>query len=187
MNAQDYQFIRRLRENKLLQDLLPQELNLKNGAVVIVCADCDQRQDINEILALMCLEHGERDRVHPLRLNGGGLLVSSTSPLVQDLREDRVLLKHARAALEMKSMQTVLIIGHFPCGAANSIGMSAPLALELLRRGKKELARAIPEAKVAILVHTDYGDLKPGGKKMYHLPSTTWETSDLPARFAQMA
>lgn len=200
----DYEYLRALKDHGYLEMLIPEEVDLTAGAVKIACPDCDQREDMNSILEIMCLHHRPSPRLHPLKLNGGGFLLAPNSPLVKNSGRDVILIEDTVDAMDMKEMTTVLNIAHLPCGKINSVGLTAPQAMELFIRGRDQMIEALarPEVRarlakklgkaekdlvlqVACLLHVDYGFRRPTKqKRMYHVPTSLWQQHSMPEPFS---
>lgn len=179
LSDDDYDYLRILLEERILTDVLPQEVSLKGGVVAITCADGDQWQDINETLRLLCLCNDLPERVHMIRLNGGAALVAEDSPLVQEFREDKVIIHHAKNGMILKEIDTILDIVHFRCGATSMFNLTAHEVMRLAVAGKFRLRKEtvseqVPVVKVVCLAHVDFADRYPFGKKMLHLAVSKW-------------
>ncbi|MBI2550968.1 hypothetical protein HYV73_01320 [Candidatus Uhrbacteria bacterium] len=154
---------------------------IHNGVILVGCPDCDQRRDIFEQKEKMLVELGLDPRIHPLLLNGGGLLIpkkrdGSPSPFNVKLPQDEVLLENIRKARKIKKIELVGVLVHYPCGAGEDVQLPEEDVIDMLPAAKARIQRECPGIKVACFLHVDKGlsaDGKPQ-KRTYFVSSRRW-------------
>jgi hypothetical protein len=72
-------------------------------------------------------------------------------------RQDVVVLANVCGAIALKSIRTIALQIHFPCGAAGLCGMDAREQLNHLVLAKRRLKRWFPKIQVPCFVHVDWG------------------------------
>jgi len=171
-SAADYALIRILRDKGVLKDLAPELMPTQDGTIVIPCAD-------GERITNVLMRHWEvcngRKCHHTLSLNGGPLLIPKKSP-VANLSEGKVLLEHAYGGHRLKSVSTVVLYGHWPCGAALGAGLSLFEALEYCIQAK-DATRSFFRQKglepdVLLCFHIDYLN---GRQRSYFFDRSEWK------------
>jgi carbonic anhydrase len=158
------------RDNELFQTLrnagVLQPLNdhlLEKKALIVTCADGHQMPDLfNHHLKSCTRDDLDELLLHTIALNGGALLIPCDSPLVdQRDREDRVILRHLRKAIELKSTPTspveqIVLYAHGPCGAAGLANLDLTGVLMLLMKAKLRLRKAFSEIdNISCFFHYD--------------------------------
>lgn len=172
MSEEDKQFVREIREAGVLQDVKDHLLDQSEGVIMIACSDGDQMSDVFSFQEEMSENQRPKPRVHTLALNGGGLLLPETSPLNKPGREDVILLKHLKQAIELKGITTVALYVHAPCGAAGLCNLSMAEMIDLLISAKALIKSEISEVTVACFVHVNKGE---GNKRTYFASREKWE------------
>lgn len=169
----DHAIKMRLRKAGVLGDLDGNRLDLRQGVIMVTCADGDQLYDIFAHKALAVMQQRSDARIHTLALNGGALLLAEDSPLSRTNNEGTVLMEHIRGAMKLKGMRTVALYAHAPCGAATKM-VHPPLRLDqvvaLLIRAKTRVKSLGDGIKVACFLHVDNGT----GKRTYHVSRDAW-------------
>ena len=163
----------RYKKIRVLQKIAPHLIDESNGAILVVCSDGDQMDDIFKHHEKICLHHRKGHRPHMLSLNGGAKVIAEHSPLRIIAGQDRaqILIADIKMARSMKNIETVILYTHAPCGAAYAKGLSFCAILDLLFAGKDRIKKEIPGVKVACFCHVDYGN---GKKKTYFVSRTAW-------------
>lgn len=127
-----FELAKGLISEKVLEELKPEWVRSEapNGAVLISCGDRDRFDGFFSGCASII-------QVHPIVLNGGGLL------LADGIDEDRrrIILEDCQAAFEMKKMDFVFLLSHFPCGKAGSLHIGLRETILKTLEGKKILKK----------------------------------------------
>lgn len=155
------QRLRQMKVDRVLQGVQGHLVNAANGVIICACGDCDQERNYTAYLADTV--HG---RMHRLQLNGGPLSISPSSPLHLD-RDDCgaevpvgvAMRTNIRGAVELKKIQSLVLVAHVPCGAADTAGMSVDEVLSALVAAKIELSEryaATLGVKVACFLHVEW-------------------------------
>lgn len=157
-SAIDFATLAKLREHGVLNDVVPERCRHDNGLVMVSCSDGDQFSEL--------FDHHRRllklDRLHPLAWNGGGLRLDINSILGQRRNSAEVLFDDIVDARKLKTMDTIELWTHYPCGAAGLAGMnvldiiqSIIHAKQFLRQrfGADDPVRVIPLCHVAWANH----------------------------------
>ena len=135
----DFDLAHALIQEGLLREIDSAHLKQRapDGAVLIACGDRDRfRQHFVGCSGII--------DVHPLCLNGGGILLADGVCAVRQ----RVLLEDCEESLELKKMRFVFDLGHFPCGKCTKFAFGfRDLVLKTLD-GKKVLKAYIPTGKL---------------------------------------
>jgi hypothetical protein len=165
-------FLRSLIEAGVLQELKKDRLAClcQNGILVFKCGDGDQSFDYlsrkREVIA--------NNRLHIVSVNGGALNLPIDSPLVEGTGVTQFLLKQITTARELKSIDSVSLSVHFPCGAARLAGLSDQEVIQCLFSAKELLVsqKGVPREFVHPTVHVDWGD---DTKSLLFAKKTQWE------------
>lgn len=172
----DREFLAQLFDTGVLEPIVPSQMDLKEGDVIVCCSDGDQAESIRRHVDEMICTQRRFTRPHEHKLNGGPLLIPENSPLNVDGEEGRVYLRQVRASLVMKAMPGVLNILHFPCGAATSAALTAEEAIRLHMESKCRMKREIVVDGLSLhvkqLVHIDWGN---GSKEILAITRAKWE------------
>ena len=161
----DRELILSLRSEKILDDVLGHSLKLDNGVIIVTCSDGDQIPDVFRFQGKIGKDQKSDERIHTIALNGGALDIPENSPISTD-GESKVILKHIGQAIELKNINTVILYGHAPCGAAGLCNLSAEQTFDLLIEAKTKVKEVYPQVTVACFYHVDYGQ---GKKRTYFL------------------
>jgi hypothetical protein len=115
--------------------------------------------------------------LHTIALNGGALLIPCDSPLIDRRdREDLVILRHLRKAIELTStpeapMEQIVLYAHGPCGAAGLAQLDLTNVLMLLMKAKLRLRKAFPEIEsISCFFHYDNSETK----RTYFVSKESW-------------
>ena len=163
-----YSYFRK--ETNILADVRPEMFDLQTGIITVSCSDGDQQDDHYLQLREYCKFNGQNPRIHSFQLNGGALLLS---PLA--LRgEDKILIAHIKDAIEMKSINTIGLFTHAPCGVAAKAKLDLRRVLDLLMQAKQHVKMEFPETRVICFCHIDRGPVE--GKRTYFVSQTQWNT-----------
>ncbi len=174
-------FDRRVAESfrtaRVLDDVRSHQLDHTSGAIVVTCGDGDQMYDLYGRHCAFYEAHHlatnghcpSSPRIHVLALNGGGLNIPARSPLLRGFAKGEILLDEIRATAGLKSMRTVVLYAHLPCGAARLAGVDFLSATELMFAAKERVRLMFPEFTVAAFCHVDKG-----AKRTYFLDRANW-------------
>ncbi len=176
LTNQDYEIICDLKRRGLLKDVAPHRIHAPNGFMALVCSDCDQLHDKIDFLRNVSTAAANLERVHLFALNGGGTLMSPYSE-TRIGNEHEILLGHARNAMKMKEMDTLILKCHAPCGAAAAAGLDFHAVLGRTFEGKRYAKKHIPDIHVVCFVQIDFGDRRPPEtrKRTYAVTLHDWE------------
>ena len=175
--------LKQLREAQVLQGVEGHRVDARNGVVVCACGDCDQRRDYDTFLSNVIHE-----RMHPIHLNGGALLIPPASPLHFVFDDDgtphaagAVMRIQMRGSAELKDIRNVALVAHVPCGAALEAEMCVDQTIEWLIKAKVDLRDRYRSLgyRFACFLHVDWPKLGIGTKpsRTYFLSlrgATTW-------------
>ncbi len=160
LDETDKGYIAQLREGGVLKDDDGKKLHTPQGVIMVACSDGDQMADVFEHTCQLAESGGGKKRVHTLMNHGGAMLLSPRAPLYEDHAADEFLIRQINEARKMKKIDTVALVVHAPCGAANMADLSVIEVIDHMFRGKKQLKERWPNMKVACFVHVDFGDRK---------------------------
>lgn len=174
-------FLRSLREPdeggaRVLTDFVPEEMKLdESGAIVVVCADCHQRQDMSTFLDRVADACRTPRLYHKLKVNAAGIALDPNSPLHACGHHRRLTLEEdIRETMlpTVKGITTVILIAHFPCGKAGLAGISDEEQIQSLLVGKARLKEHPRVPRVVTAVHVDWGG---NNRRMYRVTRHDWE------------
>jgi len=172
-SAADYQLVRDLRAQSIFKDLVPDLMPAQNGTIVVPCADGERITNLLTQHWAIC--GSGRNCHHTISLNGGPLLLPKGSP-VAHLGERRVLLEHAYGGHRLKAVTTIVLYGHWPCGAALGAGLSLQEALAYCVEAKDVIRTFFRkrglEPDVILCFHVDYAN---GRQRSYYFDRRLWE------------
>lgn len=161
---EDYRIFDELKEAKVLVSIDRGQIDPR-GVQIVPCSDGEQFPDI--------FMHHRRhcERVQPIALFGGALLIPEASPLRQpDLREDLVLLSHIRFGASLPGIKETLIYSHI-CRAALLKRLTVLQMLYYLVQAKYRVRKEIPGIDLGLAYQVDYGDRK----RSYFVKRARWE------------
>lgn len=168
--------IRRLRDERVFQDVEDNRLLDVNGIILLGCPDGDEFPEIWDYHVKKMKLHGFRDRIHPLPRHGGGIILSPSSPFRRSLGDD--LIEELKEAQQFKGINAVRDSAHAPCTKAGGSGLTVPEMVLLHLEGKARILRETKGLDVSLFFHVDYGDRK----RYYYVSRTMWERAGgLPA------
>lgn len=167
-HPKDVAYLKKLRTEGVLRGVANAALP-SQGVICISCADGHQVEDIvrhlhdgrfplwTRLWYLFLRFIGLRQPVcsHTIALNGGALLLPRESPLNHG--EGDMICRHIAAGMEIKGLQTVTPLAHYPCGAAAAVKMDLPEVLRQLQAAARELRERFPNTRVIPLLHIDWG------------------------------
>ncbi|GEM_PF-4438718 len=162
-----------LRAAGVIVELSLTDIPQHDGIIVFVCPDCDQYHDLEPRIAAIGMTSAGQTRPHTFKLNGGPLLLS-TEALNKDDHEDRVLLKHAAMAQEMKGIEMVVCLGHAPCGAAYGAEMDLFTVVNRLVAAEDIVHERLGhDTPTLIPLHMDFGGGN-GDKNLFRIDREAW-------------
>lgn len=172
LSGEDRELIRTLRAAGVLRDVDEHRLDQRNGVILVTCADGDQFYDIFRYQCGTQAEQRSDPRIHSLAWNGGALACAPCSPINKRKHADDIFLDQIADARQLKSIDTVALYAHAPCGAAgiNHINLLTVIALQM--RAKAKVKTLNQGVTVACFFHVDYGN---GTKRTYFLSREQWE------------
>lgn len=169
----DYELIEDLIAAGVLGSIEGEMIPHAEGTVLVSCADGDRISHILQTHWDICTG---RDCHHVLTMNGGPLLIPEHSPIADpDLKEGPVLLKHITVGAKLKKTTTIVVYGHWPCGAAILANVSLLESLRLYVGAKARIRNIMRvhemEPTIVSCFHVDYGN---GKKVSYHFERDNW-------------
>ena len=179
LSAHDKRCINKLIESKLFQRIMTEKLDISNGIIIAPCSDGDQFDDTYKHIASIC--NMPTNRIHPVALNGGAILMGNRLPEEQSGHGD-CMFENILKASEIKSIKDVFLYGHFPCAIAraNSLGV-VDQGLSLME-AKKRLKEAATDLRIRCFFHIDMYDEVEGNshkKRTYFMPKEMWNNEEL--------
>lgn len=171
----DRQWITKMRQDKILEDVDPHRLDQSRGIIMVACADGDQMPGIFQYQADSQVQR-TIPRIHTLSLNGGAILLASPPSPILQWREDMVLLEHIKTARRLKEIDSIALYAHAPCGAAYLAKLDFLEVARRLMEAKTILKKTLNGATVACFCHIDYGEkaTEKRRKKTYFLSRQRW-------------
>lgn len=179
LTPEDYSYIRRLRELKILEEIKPEKINDTKEAILVTCPDARRFRDIEGHQSAL---HGCEDRaeykIHPLGWHGGAARLDPHTPMNARLHHNAgcspsdVFLSELAIAIEVTGIYLIEAFVHAPCGMAYRHHIAFRDLVTSFGRGMMIAGGLAGKNKLISLVHVCYGDLEPGGMKSYflHLP-----------------
>lgn len=157
LSADSYQTILSLRAAGVFQDIKTDQMSASRRFVAIACADGDRTPELMDFHRTCC---GDRESLcfHAPARNGGGLVLAPSSPLAnrRGLPHGLCCMDELIESCTIKDTRTVVLYGHFPCGAAAAYDIPVARALDYLVEAKDNVRDKIPGADVSLFVHVDY-------------------------------
>ncbi len=126
-------------DNERLKEISPR------GSALVACGDRDRFSHYFNTLR-------EAIDVHPITLNGGSILLGTDI----DHERKRIVTEDISDALGLKSMDTVVLSSHFPCGKAGLLGFGLKEILIKTLEGKEHLKRFFPNVRIVPLISIDW-------------------------------
>jgi hypothetical protein len=170
-NNDELELVRKLREHGVFLEVDVHKRRLERGMILVVCPDCDQREDMMGHAEWMFRQLKLPPRMHALALNGGAKLLAEGSPLSNAALKGAMLLEDIGGARHLKGIDTIALYAHYPCGAARLAGVNFETAVDLLMRAETRVKAQEPTAWVDAFVHVDHGD---GRKRTYFVSHGAW-------------
>lgn len=168
----------------IFSDVDGHQINSSKGVINFGCSDGDQFDDAYSHQKKM----SDNNRIHPLNLNGGALLLAPDSPAFRfsEFYQDRDVLskflrKQIYVAQERKGINTVTLGIHSPCAIAIACKIDPIEATNLIMEAKTiikaESLEYGKELKVSCFHHLDHARCGTGkNKKRTHFISRKkWE------------
>lgn len=160
LTMQDREYIQKLKDIHILEDVQEHLLDQTNGVILVTCADADQMYDIFRYQVEMQNGYRSDPRIHTLAWNGGAIRLPELSPANVINMSDILFMREIADAAALKNIHTIALYIHAPCGKTQSCGMTFQQSIYLLFQAKIRIKREIARAQVACFCHIDYGDLK---------------------------
>ncbi len=131
--AKDLEFISELREAEVLQPIKNHLIDQSNGVILVTCSDGDRFPEIFQHQVRLQADCRPDPRIHVLAWHGGALACATRSPINRRKDAHNVFLDQIKDARELKGINTVVLEGHYPCGAAGlfEVGLERCLALQI--------------------------------------------------------
>jgi len=152
LTRDELEFVQELKDIGVLRKIRNFDDTYKGGFVFCVCGDCDRFPELYRYQKNKCKEAGYPIRSHLIALNGGPLLIANNSPLNTD-GESKIIKKHIAGAMQIKSIETIVAMFHWQCGAALNAGMSIEETFACYYNGIQELQSAHPDARIITKCH----------------------------------
>lgn len=172
LKPEEKQLLCRLRAERVLVDIDPKRIDVRNGVIALFCSDGDQKEDLDGHLAELCREQQQgKAREHVLALNGGAILLSG----IWQYREEAVVIRrHLEQAVALKGIKTVALYGHWPCGAAGVMQYPILKVIACLMEAKAKVKRMFDgDVRVVPFFHVDWAEEKER-KRTYFLSVEEW-------------
>ncbi len=158
MTEADLAFFADAKKAGVIEKINADCIDVSEGLILFACGDCDRIDNLYSWIRKICRDKKITPRLHLLTLNGGGLLLPSESR-INGSNEDLVLIKHAKAAMEMEGIRSAVLSVHYPCEVAESAGLCLKSVCRYIALGKRRLKRDIRSIdKVYAGLHMDFGD-----------------------------
>ena len=171
-SIQDFTLIQDLRDKGVLARIQSEELRADTGTVPILCSDGDRMCDVFMHLSETCRTVNFPVRPHVIAFPGAPFLLSRHSPEILGMKIDRLLIHGIKTGPELKNIQTVVIVPHWPCGMAKVCNITLTRSVELAMNGKARIRRELPSLReVVACLHVDYGN---GRMYSYHINQKRW-------------
>lgn len=168
----DFMVIQDLRDIGVLVRIQNKELRANTGAVPVLCSDGDRMCDVFTHLSETCRTVNFPVRPHLIAYPGAPLLLSRHSPEILGMRIDRLFIHGIKTGPDLKNIQTVVIIPHWPCSMAKACNITLTRSIELAMNGKARVRRELPSLhEVVVCLHVDYGS---GLMRSYHVNQKRW-------------
>ncbi len=171
-SSTDFALIQELQEKGVLVSMRGEELRADAGTVPVLCSDGDRMLHLFTHLTDTCTTANFPVRPHLIAYPGAPILLSRHSPEILGMRIDRLFIHGIKTGPDMKNIQTVIIVPHWPCGMAKACNISLTRSLELAMNGKARVRRELPSLReVVACLHVDYGN---GTMNVYHINHKKW-------------
>lgn len=168
----DLKTIREMRNFGVLDNVKGHLLNQKNGVIMISCADGHQMYDIFSHQLKMQEGYCHDPCIHTLAWNGGALRIPKESPANKKDRTTHLdVLDDIRDSIKIKSIDTVALYVHAPCGKAQACGIDFLEMIHLLINAKIRLKNKVNNLHVACFMHIDFNNHK---KRTYFISRHKW-------------
>lgn len=176
-SEKDLELIRVLRLGGILRDFDITKCQDPSRLILVDCADGSRKLELllhHYNLAQTAEGQIDVDECvfHDPSLNGGALLLHPDSPLVTELRQDRVLLDSIEGGVRFKHLDAdgrrplIVIYAHTPCAAATSLQMDVIEQMTWLVKAKLCLKILHPNWRVLCALHV-FKAKSPTDKKKY--------------------
>ena len=154
----DLRYIVAAREAGALLKIEKHRIKSAEGTIFVGCSDGDCFSDLYAHHCKVCTT----PRHHPLLLNGGALLLSHHSPVHGAKKDATVLLRHIKAARNIKGIHTVVLYVHAPCGVAHKMKLDFLEVFRLLIEAKLRLRaqKGFGSINMSCFLHTDNGKMR---------------------------
>jgi len=166
----DRQAISILRTAGVLENIDAHRIDMTNGVIVVRCPDCDQKADAEGHDHQLAAINGGRDRLHPLLHHGGAAVAAPGSPLYPSFDIPAYLALQIKEAEGLKSIKTILLEVHAPCGKGSASGLNIVQLIMLMFLGKPGVKAVDPTNEIVCRVHVDYSDRK----RTYFVSRAKW-------------
>ncbi len=155
--------------------LLPHDgskLQTKNGIIWVTCSDGDKILDFLEHVLNIIREGNGRLRPHIFTEHGGAMVIAEDFPLYPLFRVAELMLAKIEDGHIMKNMDTVILMIHAPCSAAEKAHLNVIQELAYLIRGKRRIQEGMPNLDVACFIHVQDAE---GNKVVHYVSSFAFE------------
>lgn len=174
LSPKDLELIDSLVSFGVFDDIDGFRIDRKSGIVLVCCADGDQFHDLYEHECRFQLNQRDTPRIHPLCRNGGPLAYDEGTPVNRFPDSYKEYRLEVGDSISMKTMPTIVMKGHGPCGAAHHYSISLIRQLEMQMRVKAALRKMYPHVDIASHFHVDYKGWNGKQKKTYYFGREQW-------------
>ncbi len=141
ISGKDLELISELRDAEVLQSIKGHLIDQQNGVILVTCSDGDRFPEIFQHQIRLQADCRSDPRIHVLAWHGGALACATHSPINRRRDAHNVFLDQIKDARELKSIDTVVLEAHYPCGAACLFDVSLERCLALQIGAKMNVRR----------------------------------------------
>jgi hypothetical protein len=172
LTTDDISLIEEYKKYGVLDDIAGHLLCPQSGLTLVMCGDPDQHPDAYDYKVREITNAGFKGRIHPPAPLGGALRLVHDSPTnIETPGYDRGLMWDIKTVYEKKGVTTTALYVHAPCAVANMCGMNFQDIIAQAFAAKCRIKAEIPEMRVAVFCHIDYGN---GRKKTKFVCRKKW-------------
>lgn len=154
---QEVQKIRR--SGTILYDIDDDKFAATGGRVAFCgCADGHRFCNIHAHLVRGLRKGREELVIHTISMAGAVLRIPRRSRVFSWIRgDDTLLLSEIAGGKKLKGITTVILVSHWPCGAAQESGVGFHESLRLFALAKRRVREKFPELNVGCFIDFDFG------------------------------
>lgn len=156
------------RSGRILYDIDDDKFAATGGRVAFCgCADGHRFCNIHAHLARGISKNSADLVIHTISMAGAVLRIPYRSPVFSWIRgDDNLILSEIAGGEKLKAITTVILVSHWPCGAARESGVGFYQSLRLFARAKRRVREKFPDLKVGCFLDFDFGK---GRQRTYRL------------------